>query len=127
MVLIRERENEKYLPPNEFTPKNVCYWSTTYKTFVDELGKPKANVMKFKAIKFLENNCVTYSPESSSFFVLPLKGYNKTTYEIKPIGNGLFECNCQGYQTKLRQDQFPCCSHILALKFAFKCKYFKGG
>ena len=110
------------LPPKKITTKNVVYWSTTYKGLVDELGKPKANVMKAKAIKFIENNCLNYNPEDKLFSCSPLKGYNKTTYTMEAKK---MSCNCQGYITKAKRGDYAFCSHLLALKFAFKMNYFR--
>lgn len=110
-----------YKPPEKLTPKNVCYWSETYRAYLQELGRSKASVLKHKAITFLENKCIVY--ENGKFYCLPLKGYNTRTYEL--TCNKVTEewdCNCQGAQLKRRKGEPIMCSHILALKLWFKMR-----
>lgn len=104
----------------------ICHYSNHYKTFVDEFGKEKANVLHNKALKFIELERLDYNPETKVFFVKPITGYNKTIYTLKPIGNGQFCCDCQGYTSKEKKGETPFCSHLLALFYAFKMGYFKG-
>ena len=123
--------------PDKLTTKTVIFWSTTHERLEDEYGK-KINAMSAKSIRFIEEKCLDYSKESKHFFCKPLKGYNKTTYTMKALKGGFFECDCQGYVTKRRaRDKFfeeenpagnpppqPTCSHIIALFLAFKLRYF---
>lgn len=111
---------------SKMKPKQVCFYSHTYKEFVTEYGQVRADVLKHKASKFIENRCLDYSPENKEFFCKPLRGYNTRTYTLVNHNLGDFECNCQGYQSKLKKGEFPSCSHILALKLAFKMNYFNG-
>ena len=53
--------------PERFTTKNVVFWSHTHEQFEDEYGK-KVNPMTTKALKFIENRCLDYSPDSKQFF-----------------------------------------------------------
>lgn len=59
------------------------------------------------------------------------KNYNFSEYKIYKNEDGVFECNCQGWQTKAKRGETVedgcSCSHVLALFFAFKLKKFKGG
>lgn len=108
---------------SKMKPKEVCFYSHTYKEFVDELGQVRADVMRYKASKFIENRCLDYSPDTKEFFVKPIKGYNSRTYSLKQE-NGLWSCNCQGAVTKKKRGEFVSCSHLLSLKLAFKMSYF---
>lgn len=90
-------EIETITPPIILNPKNVCYWYPRKK----ELEGTQFT----KAKKFLSLGLIRFNADHS-FSVLPIKGYNITTYLIK---DG--ECNCQFY-CKTKRD----CSHILAIK-----------
>ena len=46
--------------------------------------------------------CVAYSRETKCHYVLPLKGYNKQTYEISHNKLYKFECGCQGWKKSRR-------------------------
>jgi len=119
---------QEFEMPKELTPQNVCFYSNTYKTFVDELGKPVANVLKRKAIFFLEHCAITYDKERKCYYCMPVKGYNSSVYTLvydKLIKQ--YECNCQGFQTKKFKGEKPVCSHYLALIFHFKIKHWNVG
>lgn len=109
--------------PEVYTKENVCYWSSTWKKLVVDGGE---SAMGAKAKKFLKNDCIEYykddfNSDLNCFLCKPLKGYNKTTYKIKwnkEIHD--LECNCQYYQTKLKLNQTPRCSHYIAVKLFLK-------
>jgi len=78
-----------------------------------------------KVKKFLENDCIKYS--DGVFFCEPLEGYNTRTYTIVkndsfPCG---FECNCQGFQQKVRRGEYATCSHVGAVYGFLKILNFK--
>ena len=71
-----------------------------------------------KAIKFVEYGLV--EPKGSYWLVKPIAGYNTRTYTVMRGPMGL-ECNCQGFQTKLKkfnrgEGPKPSCSHCLAVE-----------
>jgi len=131
--------------PEELTEDNVQYW--------DKHTKQLAKSQVSKALKFVKYDCVKYvgdDPEFNhkyTFIVLPLnteskvvvngkvfykkpypKDYNYNVYKIYKREDGLWECNCQGWQTKFKKGDVRAdgvmCSHTLALMFAFKLKKF---
>lgn len=106
-----------------------------------------------KALKFVEYDCIKYladDPEFEkkySFVCLPLNtkdhyildgkkldkkpypvDYNWSDYKIAKNEAGIFECNCQGWQTKAKLGEWVedgcMCSHVLALMYCFKLKKF---
>ena len=101
-------------PPKELNEDNVIYWSTTYQKLMGLGDRPIAT----KAHRFLKEKCVKYNPDKKAFEVKPIKGYNKTTYTVKPTNDEIgFKCNCQ-YHTKTKK----VCSHILAVRLSLKIK-----
>jgi hypothetical protein len=154
MVTIVERECQlEGEGPAAFTIANVQYWS--------KHGKCLKQTQRHKALQFLEYDCLHYvgdDPEFESkytFVCLPLNNensceveaengytkilvkksfpvnYNNSIYKIYKNENGIFECNCQGWQTKAKRGEVGedgChCSHVLSLFYAFKIKKFNGG
>jgi len=108
----------------ELNPKTVCYYSHTLKDFVDEYGQKTAKTMMNKAERILERNLIQYDGDNT-FKILPIEGYNTRTYHLRKIRKKgavteQFECNCQGYQTKIKKGEKPGCSHTLALALYFK-------
>lgn len=69
---------------------------------------------KDKAEKFISLDLVERVTDFD-FFIKPIKGYNKTTYQVKVVktvlGGVAFRCNCQFYHTTEKT-----CSHIMAVK-----------
>ena len=107
-------------------PEEVCYYSHTFNSFVDEYGNKRAKVLHRKAMIFLQSKCLSYSKKEKCFFCEPLAGYNTRTYTLRyNKTEEIFTCNCQGFKTKEKKGEFPGCSHTLALMYAFKCGYFK--
>jgi hypothetical protein len=113
-------------PPREFNPNNVCFWESTSKELkvARKNGDKPAGVFLTKAKMFLENNCIEQINETS-WICKPIPDYNNTTYKIRHPEKG-FECNCHGFNNKLRDytngdsNVKPVCSHIIAVKqFAF--------
>jgi len=138
------------LGPQEVNADNVPYWC--------HHAKELKGSVKAKAQRFLKHDLIRYvgdDPEYSSkytFICLPLNtdeelvdketgkvfvkqayesDYNKNIYKIYKNESGVFECNCQGWQTKARKGEIGedgChCAHVLALFYAFKIKKFKRG
>lgn len=104
------REIETYSQPENWNANNVVYWEETSKELRAE-GMHGALLAKAK--KFLENDCIKEIP--FGWACLPIEGYNKTSYEIKPGKQG-FTCNCQGFKTRIDKGEKRICSHILAVK-----------
>ncbi len=86
---------ETYEAPRSFTPNNVMYWCP-------ETKQVKGSV-KLKALKFVKLGLV--KEVSGIYYISPIEGYNKTTYQV----NG--GCNCQGF----KKNQY--CSHMLAVAY----------
>lgn len=111
-------------PPESLNPKNVVFWSETYKKLIitNKDGKRTDFTIKGKAQRFVENDLYRYDATNKQFLCLPILGYNSTTYRLKY--NKLikdFECSCQGFQTRLRKLELPLvCCHQLGLKLQFK-------
>lgn len=113
-------------PPKDFNPNNVCFWESTSKELkvARKNGDKPAGVFLTRAKMFLENNCIERINETS-WICKPIPDYNNTTYKIRITEKG-FECNCHGFNNKLRDytngdsNVKPTCSHIIAVKqFAF--------
>ena len=146
MITIKQKPTEFFQQPEELTEDIVQYW--------DKHTKQLAKSQVSKALKFLKHDCVKYvgdDPEFNhkyTFLVLPLntdetvvvngrtfykkpfsKDYNFNTYKIFKNEDGIWECNCQGWQTKYRKGEIKpdgiMCSHTLALIYAFKLKRFQ--
>lgn len=115
---------QNYEKPEELTPHTVIKWSNTYKNLeiLDKEGKFKTYSIRAKARRFLENECIEYDKEKKCYLCKPLKGYNKTTYEIRSLPNQQFSCSCQFYnRVVLRQNITNLiCSHVCALKLMLK-------
>ena len=82
----------------------------------DPILKRLKNTQRAKIKKLIENKCIRYVG-NNTYICLPIKGYNKTTYIIRrsDIYECGFECNCQGFQTKVKKGEYPICSHIGAV------------
>jgi hypothetical protein len=136
--------------PREITVANVQFWC--------KHGRELRQTQRHKAQQFVEYDCVKYVGDDQEFstkytFVcLPLNPqdefqeygedhqirtftkkpfpvhYNNSLYKIFKNDDGIFECNCQGWQTKAKRGETGrdgChCSHVLALFFCFKIKKF---
>jgi len=115
---------EKFEEPSELTPNNVCYYSTTFKglKILDETGVWRTYSIRLKARRFLRENCISYSKEKKCYQCGPIKGYNKTTYDMSALKDKSFECSCQFHQTVVKQQKIPglVCSHVCALKMMLK-------
>jgi len=69
-----------------------------------------------KIRKILENDCLQEIPDGDGWICKPIEGYNTRTYTMTPAPDG-FNCNCQGFQKKLRDGKItPYCSHVNALR-----------
>jgi len=60
-----------------------------------------------KARKFNKLKCIAACDHPDIFYILPIEGYNKTTYKVN-IKHG--KCNCQYNVRTLKP-----CSHIMAV------------
>ena len=120
----KKEQGISYEEPTELTPNNVVYYSSTYKglKILDETGTWKTYAIRMKARRFLRENCIVYSKEKKCYQCLPIKGYNKTTYDLKANKDKTFECSCQFHQQVVKKKNIPglCCSHALALKLMLK-------
>ena len=150
MVEIKEKATDILEGPEQITVQNVQYWCKHAKA----LKKTQVH----KANQFVEYELIRYvgdDPEFNSkytFICLPLNtaefvdvpttagtmrrfekkpfsvDYNYSVYKIYKNKEGIFECNCQGWQTKnkrdYQQEDGVMCSHVLALFFCFKIKRF---
>tara|TARA_Y100000310_G_scaffold15342_1_gene15406 strand:+ start:5725 stop:6126 length:402 start_codon:yes stop_codon:yes gene_type:complete len=121
-------------PPRKVTPNTVMYWEETSKALkgMQDEGDKKARPLLVKAKKFLISNCIQQQ-SLTSWICKSIKDYNKTDHQVRSIEKG-FECDCQGYNQKLkdleegRSDVKPICSHILAVKqFIFIENYNQDG
>jgi hypothetical protein len=143
-------ETEIMHGPAQITVQNVQYWS--------KHAKALKQTQVHKAMQFVEYDLIRYvgdDPEFNSkytFICLPLNtaefvdvkdenggirrfnkkpfpvDYNFSVYKIYKNDQDIFECNCQGWQTRKKreelQDDGVMCSHVLALFFCFKIKRF---
>lgn len=111
--------------PYHYTSHNIARWepkSKELKVYEDYMGddpeklemKKHARVWLAKAREFLDNDCIKIT--KMGWDCKPIKGYNKTTYSLFQNQYGHLVCNCQGYQTKIKNGQEGFCSHCLAVK-----------
>jgi hypothetical protein len=109
MVILSRGDIEKIDPPVSVNFHTVCYWDPVSQTLLKkkENGDTEAATLLGKAKKFLEFNCVE-KVNQEEWTMLPIQGYNTTTYKIKLVGDQLV-CNCQGFKTN------KYCSHCLAV------------
>ena len=127
---MEEKIVQKYEEPEELTPKTVIHWSNTYKQLeiLDKDGFFKTYSIRAKARRFLENGCIDYDKEKKCYLCKPIKGYNKTTYEMRnwyhkdARATTGFNCTCQFYQRVVTRQRIAglICSHICALKMQLK-------
>jgi len=101
--------------PVSFNPNNVMFWEPESQELISlkKDGSKQAGTLLNKAHRFLEEGCIQRIG-NNQWVCHPIKGYNKTIYRIEL--NTSFNCNCQGYQSKLRKGEKPICSHIIAVK-----------
>jgi len=110
-------ENQTENSPTELTPKTVIHWSEHYKKLE---GCADGKAIQTKARKFLNLDLVKYDKEKKEYYVEPIPGYNKT-YHLKFNKNlNDFECSCQYFQTKMKKNETPRCSHNLAVWLSIK-------
>jgi hypothetical protein len=136
--------------PARVTSDNVQYWS--------KHAKALKHTQAHKAQQFIDYDCIRYVGDDTefsskyTFICLPLNPweeiqligedqkvrtfpkkafpiyYNNNVYKIYKNDEGVFECNCQGWQTKAKRGEIGTdgchCSHVLALFFAFKIQRF---
>lgn len=68
-----------------------------------------------KILTLLEMNLIEGDGIAGKWKILPIPGYNITTYEVNYSRfSGWWDCNCQGFATKGK------CAHILAVKLWLK-------
>lgn len=105
--------------PDELNGKNIIFWSASLRQLE---GIKEGTAINTKALKFYRSGLVKYDKENKVFLVLPIKGYNKTTYIINNRGDNHFECNCQFYNKVSSSWEHPTCSHIEAVKIWLEIK-----
>jgi len=110
-------EKVKIEPPEEINEYNVVYWSRTYKR-LESMGH-KTEAIRHKAKIFLREGCIDYDKEKKCYICKPLKGYNKSTYEMRPVNN-TFDCTCQFHNKVVKKNPELMCSHVLALHLQLK-------
>ena len=84
--------------------------------FYSAVEKRLTHSLDRKAFAFVRGGCVV-DGGAGVFLCKPLKEYNKTEYVVREdasFGCG-FECNCQGFQSKLARGGEPRCSHVDAV------------
>jgi len=111
----------QFEPPRNVSFKNVMFWEIKSKELLElkRNGDTQSATLLSKAKKFLEVNSVERIG-LSSWKILPIPHYNKTTYTVQDTKEGWI-CNCQGFSN----NNF--CSHILAVKqFEFIGRYNNG-
>jgi len=107
--------------PSRMEYWNVMYWCPESQELLRQKkdGSTEAATLLSKAETFLLNGCIERF--GSLFVCRPLKGYNKTTYKIK---SNPWVCDCQGFNSKIKNGETGNCSHILAVKqFIFMENY----
>jgi len=118
----------KYKEPNKIEPAekldayNVMHWEPETKRLMrlKANGTPGVATILTKATKIIEQNCLEQTGDSPQgherWQCKPLKG-NSLHYTILYRGdNGSYDCDCQGFTTKIKQGDVGNCSHIVALK-----------
>jgi hypothetical protein len=98
------------------SPEEVQYYSHHYLEL--------AQSQRHKAECFVRLGKIVYEPSEKIFLCLPIQGYNTRTYRLVPR-EGKVECNCQGYQKKLKLYGEGCCSHQGALYLFWKLEHLK--
>ena len=130
--------------PKQITEDNVIYWSRHYKMLKGDVAKKAHNLLIHDCVKYVGHDVTS---GKNCFLVLPLNlerfwhemvngedtvfekkpfsyDYNKSTYKVYKNGEGVWECNCQSWQTKKIKGELNeegvSCSHVGALFLAFK-------
>jgi len=116
--MIEEEPPITYEPPKEMDEYKIIHWSKELKKLE---GVKEGSAIKTKALKFLQHKCVGYDGDKKEFYVKPIPGYNKTTYNIKSE-KGHLACNCQFYRKVSHKWDHPICSHTMAVKMWLEIK-----
>lgn len=97
--------------PGVYTYHNVMYWEPKSRELLElkKDGSKTAATILTKSKKFLELNCIKQNC-AREYICEPIKGYNKTTYNISISPDGEYSCDCQGFENS------KFCSHCLAVK-----------
>lgn len=82
--------------------------------FYSEHAKALEYSQRHKVEEFLENDCIQYAGDGI-YVCKPIKGYNKTVYQLTKNESGEFTCTCQ---YNALYGRF--CSHLGALYEYFK-------
>jgi hypothetical protein len=92
--------------------------------YYDVVQKMLLQNQAHKAAKLVELGKISWDADSKQFLCAPIEGYNKTTYHISrsDIMGVKFECDCQGFQTKLNKvgEDGAICSHVAAIYLWFR-------
>ena len=155
MVWIENKAHETSEGPGEITVETVRHWCRHSKELNGSQVNKALKFVKYDCMKYIGDRidllgkladhyqdakhvflCLPLNTaQSYDFFGYPLhkkpfeSDYNFSEYIIyKEKSSGLWTCNCQGYQSKLKRGEITgdgvACSHILALFYAFKMKKF---
>lgn len=136
-------------PPEVVSVKNVQFWCKHTRTL--------AHSQSHKALQFVEYDCIKYLGNDEefnskyTFICLPLNtasewpvlriggevmmpkkpfgaDYNSSEYKMFRVKEGVWTCNCQGWNMKHKRGETGedgvACSHLLALFYCFKMKRF---
>lgn len=93
----------------------LLQWNVDERALVDGNGEPITGAIVLKALKFLDMGLVQNISSGNWKVrkVLPIEGYNSTTYTVRYMSTGgvwYGGCNCQCSVTKGKK-----CSHMLAV------------
>ncbi|MEW6295936.1 MAG: hypothetical protein AB1467_06670 [Candidatus Diapherotrites archaeon] len=97
--------------------------------YYDHISKKLTMPQMEKAMKFVYLDLIKYNGDGS-FTCKAMIGYNTRNYTLKKHSEFSWECNCQGWQSKLKKYEhdgsaWPSCSHVAALYVWFKVRYSK--
>lgn len=80
---------------------------------------------QYKISKLFEHNCIeyvhtTYDASGAKtgggyWLIHPIPGYNKTTYKVESIGKEEFKCDCQCYNSAVKNGELKNCAHVGAI------------
>jgi hypothetical protein len=101
--------------------------------YYDHHLKEMKHSQQHKAIQFIKNKCIVFDAKKNHYICKKIDGYNTRDYDLTRSGiyYDTMECNCQGWQMKLKRDQIipgkPNCSHIGALYLFFTIQRINDG
>lgn len=123
----KQQPTIKREPPTKIYPHNVMYWEPHSMELIriKKDGSKEAGSILKKAKILLEEDCIK-KVDRNEWKILPVEGYNKTTYKVVFNGRDL-TCNCQGYNSKLKRGDKGICSHTIGVEQFEYMEGFNGG